>query len=290
MNTSQIYQEVTNRILAEMENGIIPWQKPWTCSGGAVSHISGRPYSLLNQILIGIGSQDQEQTYGEYLTFNQAKAEGGMVRKGEKGRFIVFWKMYSKEKEQEDGEKKQNVIPVLRSYYVFEVSQCDGIVRKHEPETRPTLNPISDAESVVNTYFDRESCGLRICESDRAYYSPAEDLVNVPQMSQYDAVEEYYSTLFHEMTHSTGHKTRLDRFLAGSTFFGSEVYSKEELVAEMGSAFMLNRLGIESGKVFRNSVAYLQSWSRKFREDSRLFVNASSKAEAAVNYILNGRN
>jgi len=289
MNTSQIYQEVTNRILAEMEKGIIPWLKPWTCTGGAVSHTSGRPYSLLNQILIMLDGVESDVHYGEYLTFKQAKAEGGMVRKGEKGRFIVFWKMYSKE-EEKDGEKTMNVIPVLRSYYVFEVSQCDGIKRKYEPEKHPTLSPVAEAEDVVAKYFDRETCGLRICESDRAYYSPSVDIVNVPQMSQYDAVEEYYGTLFHEMTHSTGHKTRLDRFMDGSTFFGSEVYSKEELVAEMGSAFMLNRLGIESKKAFRNSVAYLQGWSSKLRKDSRLFVNAASKAEAAVNYILIGRN
>ena len=289
MNNTQIYEEITNRILAEMEKGIIPWQRPWTSSTGAVSHTSGRPYSLLNQMLINIGSDNPEIHYGEYLTFNQAKAEGGKVRKGEKGKWIVFWKMYQKEREKEDGTKTIDVIPCLKNYYVFEVSQCDNIERKHKPEERQAPDPIAEAEQVVGTYFDRETCGLRICESNRAYYSPMEDIVNVPQISQFDAAAPYYSTLFHEMTHSTGHPTRLDRIQPGNVHFGSEVYSKEELVAEMGAAFLLNRVGIDCQKAFRNSVAYLQSWSAKFREDARLFVTAAGKAEAAVNYILNGK-
>lgn len=289
MNNTQIYEEITNRILAEMEKGIIPWQRPWTSSTGAVSHTSGRPYSLLNQMLITIGSDNPEIHYGEYLTFNQAKAEGGMVRRGEKGKWIVFWKMYQKEREKEDGTKIVDVIPCLKNYYVFEVSQCDNIERRHKPDERIVPNPVEEAEQVVNTYFDRESCILRVCESNRAYYSPDKDMVSVPQISQYDTVSEYYSTLFHEMTHSTGHPSRLDRIKNESVHFGSEDYSKEELVAEMGAAFMLNHVGIDCQKSFRNSVAYLQCWSRKFREDARLFATAASKAEAAVNYILNGK-
>lgn len=290
MNTAQIYQQITARILAEMEKGIIPWQRPWTSSTGAVSHISGRPYSLLNQMLISIGNDKNGEAFaeGEYLTFNQAKAEGGMVRRGEKGKWIVFWTMYQKEREKEDGTKTVDSIPCLRSYYVFEVSQCDGIKRKYEPSQRPALDPVAEAEQVVSTYFDRETVKLRVCESNRAYYNPTADLVNVPQMSQYDAVAEYYSTLFHEMTHSTGHVSRLDR-LEKNAFFGSEEYSKEELVAEMGAAFLVGKVGIDSSRAFRNSVAYLQGWSRKLKEDSKLFIHASSKAEAAVNYILNGK-
>lgn len=287
-----IYEEITNRILAEMEKGIIPWQKPWTCSGGAVSHTTGRPYSLLNQILLMMDDDNEDaeqQSVKEYLTFNQIKATGGSIKKGEKSKFVVFWKMYEKERENENGEKTKDVIPLLRYYHVFEVGQCDGIKRKWSQEKQQIPDPIDEADGVVKTYFDREACRLHIHETDRAYYSPSQDLVNVPQLSQYKVAGEYYSTLFHEMTHSTGHKTRLDRFITGSTFFGSEVYSKEELVAELGSAFLLNRAHIDCQKAFRNSVAYLQGWSKALKGDRNLFVSAASKAEAAVNYIINGK-
>lgn len=289
MSTFNIYEEITNRILAEMEKGIIPWQKPWTCSSGAVSHTTGRPYSLLNQFLIASGRNFEEFPYGEYLTFKQAKAEGGKVRRGEKGNMVVFWTLYPKERDKEDGTKTTDFIPCLKSYYVFEVSQCDNIKRRHNPQERNVPNPIYEAEQVVAEYFGREACKLNVCESSRAYYSPLEDKVTVPRMSQYNSAAEYYSTLFHEVTHSTGHHSRLGRIKTGAVHFGSEEYSKEELVAEMGAAFMLNRVGVDCQRAFRNSVAYLQSWSRKFREDPRLFVTAAGKAEAAVKYIINGK-
>ena len=151
------------------------------------------------------------------------------------------------------------------------------------------LNPVETAENVVSIYFNRETCKLNIHETDRAYYSPSTDVVNVPKMTQFSIIGEYYSTLFHEMTHSTGHSSRLNRLNDESTNFGSEVYSKEELVAEMGSAFLLNRVGIDSKEAFRNSVAYIQGWSKALRNDRNLFVSAASKAEAAVNYIINGK-
>lgn len=286
-----IYEEITNRILAEMEKGIIPWRKPWTCSYGAVSHTNGRPYSMLNQMLLDIdilGKEGQPE-YREYLTYNQVKAEGGTIKKGEKSKWVVFWKMYVKEDEKEDGTKEKKVIPLLRYYHVFEVDQCEGIKRKYQPELRPSLDPVDEAEKIVSTYFDREACTLHVCESNRAYYSPSQDLVNVPQMTQYGVAAEYYSTLFHEMTHSTGHQSRLNRMQEGSLDFGSEVYSKEELVAEMGAAFLVGKVGIDCKSAFRNSVAYLQSWSQKLREDKYLFVSAAGKAEAAVNFIINGK-
>lgn len=292
MANFNIYEEITNRILAEMEKGIIPWHKPWVCSMGAVSHSNGRPYSLLNQILLGIdilGIKEDKPQYQEYLTFKQIQAEGGSVKKGEKSKWVVFWKMYEVEKEKEDGTKEKEIIPLLRYYHVFEVGQCEGIKRKYEPKEHPELNPIEEAEKVVSTYFDRESCTLRVCESDKAYYSPSQDLVNVPRMTQYKVAGEYYSTLFHEMTHSTGHQSRLSRLQEGSLNFGSEVYSKEELVAEMGAAFLVGKVGIDCKSAFRNSVAYLQSWSQKLREDKYLFVSAAGKAEAAVKYIINGK-
>lgn len=287
-----IYEEITNRILAEMEKGIIPWQRPWICTNGAVSHQTGKPYSLLNQILLTSDDKDNEcdnHQVKEYLTFKQVKDAGGNVKKGEKSKFVVFWKMYQREKVKENGEKEIEEIPTLKFYHVFEVDQCEGINRKWSEENRPHLDPVEKAETIVTQYFNKESCNLIIHRTNRAYYSPSTDTVNVPQMTQYGIVSEYYSTLFHEMIHSTGAKTRLDRFQQGSLSFGSSTYSKEELVAELGAAFLLNKAGVDCKKAFRNSVGYLQGWSRALKEDKRLFVSAASKAEAAVNYIINGK-
>lgn len=291
-----LYDIITEKMLKMLEQGIVPWQKPWSCTGGAVSHTNGRKYSLLNQILLldeGEGVKDIAGCGREFITFNQIKAEGGAIRKGEKSKMVVFWKMQCCEKKDadgntiydENGEAEVKRFPILRYYNVWEVGQCEGIQRKYERKRNEDIRPVDEAERIVAEYFERESCGLEITESDRAYYSPAFDIVHVPQMSQYEIAEEYYGTLFHEMTHSTGHVSRLNR-LDKVAAFGSEEYSKEELVAEFGSAYLANTAGVSCDKAFRNSAAYIQGWSRKLREDSHMFVNAAAKAEAAVNYIL----
>lgn len=281
---NKICQMITDRLTAEMEKGIIPWERPWTASGGAISHSTGKPYSLLNQFLLAVP--------GEYLTFNQVKAEGGKVRKGEHSKFVVFWKQVAVDSETvcEDGKPEKKLVPMLRYYNVFHIDQCEGIEPKYPAEERTVLDPIAEAEAVVSNYEAAES-GLRIVrteESDEAYYSPALDKIVVPQLSQYQNQAEYYSTLFHEMTHSTGHTSRLSRFSgsAANAAFGGEEYSKEELIAEIGAATLVSYCGIENRNSFRNSAAYLQAWLRALRNDPSMIVAAAGKAEKAVNYIL----
>lgn len=289
----KIFEMVTDRIIKEMEQGIVPWQKPWNGTGmGCVSHMTGRPYSLINQMLLGFRA-------GEWLTFNQCKAEGGSVKAGEKGSFVVFWQTSWTKKvtvEDEDGNEVEKKVvvdghPMLKYYTVFHIDQCEGIKPKHEKETTKYENdPIDEAENVVGLYFGRETCRLDVRNSDKAFYSKSMDEVVVPTMEQYEVVEEYYSTLFHEMVHSTGHKDRLDRdTLTKSAAFGSDVYSREELVAEMGSAFMMAKLGISNEKAFKNSVGYLQGWLKALQDDKKMLVVAAGRAEAAVNFILNGK-
>lgn len=286
-NTNNVYEMVTNKIIAEMEKGIIPWQRPWSGGACAISHTSGKPYSWLNQMMLGFKS-------GEWLTFNQCKAEGGCIKAGEKASTVVFWSFLNKKVkiENEDGEIETKVLhgrPFLKYYHVFHIDQCTGIKEKH-PNATTTWNndPIEGAEKVIDTYFSREACTLDVCQSDRAFYSPSVDTVVVPARAQYEVTEEYYSTLFHEMTHSTGHETRLNR-LTKNAAFGSEDYSKEELVAEMGSAMLVAQVGINCEKAFRNSVAYLQGWLKALKDDNKLIVSAAGKAEKAVEYILNGK-
>lgn len=274
-----VYQIVTDRIIEQMSKGVIPWQKPWHgVAGGAVSYETQRPYSFLNQFLLG---KD-----GEWLTFNQVKKAGGNVRKGAKAGIVTFFKSYEKEQKNEDGSTEVKKSFVLQYYNVFHIDDCEGIQSKRKEDFKNvTLHPIEQAEKVVNEYVDREdTLSLHITPSNRAYFAPATDEVVVPCISQYDHVEEYYSTLFHELVHSTGISKRCDRGL-GKIAGKSDEYSREELVAEMGSAMICNILGIDSEKAFNNSVAYIQSWLRALRNDNKMIVWAASRAEKAVKYI-----
>ena len=269
-----IYAEVTNRIIDQLENGLIPWQKPWIASGSAVSRATGKPYSLLNQMILGRG--------GEYLTFAQCQKEGGKVRKGEKSQMVVFWKFIEQE-DEETHEKKQ--VPFLRYYNVFHIDQCEGLKEKHMPKLPATAKADETAENMIAAYVQRSSVTIKHQEGDRAFYSPSSDSITLPLLAQFAETAEYYSTAFHELTHSTGHSTRLNR-LEKVAFFGSEAYSKEELVAEIGAAALVNHAGLETAHSFRNSAAYVQSWLKVLKEDKRFIVSAAGKAEKAVNLIM----
>lgn len=277
-----VYQMVTDRIIAELEKGNIPWEKPWTgVQSEAISGTTGKPYSLLNQMLLG--------KPGEWYTFNQVKQLGGMVRKGEKSSFVVFWKQTPvKEENPETGEIKEKLVPMLRYYNVFHVDQCEGIKAKIiDPEAvDPATLPADEiADHIIVDYLNRSGVTLEHIKGDEAYYSPAFDRVVLPLREQFPDMAEYYSTAFHELTHSTGHSNRLNR-LTSTAHFGNESYSKEELVAEIGAAALVNHACIETKNSFRNSTAYIQSWLKVLRGDSRFIVSAASKAEKAVNYIL----
>lgn len=269
-----LYQEVTNRIMEQLENGLILWEKPWISAGNAVSHATGKPYSLLNQLLLG--------RPGEYVTFNQCQQEGGRVRKGEKASMVVFWK-WIEEKDSDTEEVKQ--IPFLRYYSVFHINQCEGLHAKHIFSPCTPVAADENAESIISSYLERSAVNLRHLESDQAYYQPSTDTVTLPLRSQFRSTAEYYSTAFHELTHSTGHKSRLDR-LEKTTFFGSEAYSKEELIAEIGAAALVNHAGLETPDSFRNNAAYIQNWLQVLRNDKRFIVSAVGKAEKAMNLIL----
>ena len=281
MSTS-VNEIVTNRIIEELEKGNIPWQRPWSTAGRyAMSHSTKKPYSLLNQMLL---------RPGEYLTFEECKREGGKVKKGEKGNFVVSWAKIKKVETDEEGNERTTIIPRLKYYYVFEVSQCEGIERNctEEPKTYGNT-PVESAENIITAYIERETVTFTATDSNRAYYSPSEDAVVVPDLKYFEAVEEYYSTSFHELTHSTMHQDRCNRAeerKGKKVAFGSEEYSKEELVAEIGAATLVNMIGLESDKSFKNSVSYIQSWIGKLKNDKNLIVSASSRAEKAVNYIL----
>lgn len=275
-----VYEIITERIIEQLENGVIPWQKPWTGThSGAYNRISNKTYSLLNQMIL--------KHDGEYATFKQWSDLGGKIRKGEKSEVVVFWKIQPFEEENENGEKVIKQIPLLRHYNVFHISQVDGVEPKEQLKIS-NLEPIEEAEKIKTDYMNREHLKIFEKVTNDAFYLPIQDYIQVPCKEQYQDIEEFYSTLFHEMIHSTGHKSRLNRpDMQGIVRHGSEKYSKEELTAELGSAMIINILGIETEKSFKNSSGYIQDWLQVLKNDNKFIVSASSRAEKAVKYILN---
>ena len=290
---NKIFQAVTDRILEQLRAGVIPWRRPWhglknaDASLLAISFETRTAYSLLNQILLG--------EPGEYLTFNCIQKHGGHIRKGERSRMVVFADRLVKDDPDhtdENGNPKKVIIPYLKYYNVWHLSQVDGIESRipapDAPKEEPKIKPVDAAEAIIDGYLSQPSHPrLVVKHSDKAYYQPSTDIVVVPMMGQYDDVAEYYSTLFHELGHSTGHKDRLARKgITGSDFFGGHEYSKEELVAEMCSAMLVSESGLDAEKAFKNSVGYIQGWYKKFMEDNKVFVWAAGAAEKAAKRIL----
>ncbi|HKM83814.1 MAG TPA: zincin-like metallopeptidase domain-containing protein [Candidatus Acidoferrum sp.] len=269
------YEVVTESIIKQLESGVAPWRRPWRTEMPA-NLASKKGYRGINVFLLG------SLGYGSryWLTYRQAQTLGGSVRKGEHGSKVVFWKIdeYRKE-DKETGEVENRKSILLRYYTVFNLEQCEGI-KSLEP-TR-VIAPLEQCETIVNSMpnppgFEQDS---------RAFYRPSTDTVGVPARSAFDSAEEFYSTLFHELTHSTGHPSRVGREgIMEHNPFGSDDYSKEELVAEMGAAMLCGVAGIQS-RTLNNSASYLQSWINRLRSDSRLIVSAASQAQKAADYIL----
>lgn len=283
-----IYEAVTNRIIDQMEQGKIPWNRPWLCvnDNTAVKHRDGKPYSVLNQMLLG--------EPGEYLSFLECKQRGGTIRKGAKARMVVFYKTISHLAQDEDGNLivddeghfKFRTVPYLRYSNVFHISDCEGVQPKWDKPFVPNEIPEDErAEAALSDYLTRSGVKLRHVKQNRAFYAPLTDSITLPIRGQFKHMAEYYSTAFHEATHSTGHAKRLHRFDVFTET--KEDYSKEELVAEIGAAAIMNTLGLETADSFKNSAAYLQGWLSALKNDKRLIVSAAAKADKAARLILN---
>jgi antirestriction protein ArdC len=270
-----------------LKGGIIPWRKPWkgekaSPADTAISYTSRRAYSLINQWLLG-------GVPGEYLTFNEVKKLGGSVKKGAKAGMVIFYTKASYTKKNDEGEDEVVTYPLLKYYHVFHIDQCEGIRSKTKPEEVVEIETDGYADAIIADYIAREGIKFQNDKhSDRAFYCPATDEVVVPMVSQYAEVAEYYSTTFHELTHSTGKATRCNREdEKRGSHFGNEQYSREELVAEIGASMLCSRTGVAIEKAFRNSVAYIQSWLKALKNDPAMIVWAAGRAEKAAAYIMN---
>ena len=296
---NEVYKIITDRILEILKSGVAPWQKPWktVCLGdecGAFFNLkTKKAYRGANVWILAASPF----TSPYFVSFKQAQSMGGKVRKGEKGTIVTFWKPIKIE-ELVDGRIERKTIPYLRYYTVFNVEQCDGLEAKlpkkaevrdatEEEKEQARIESIDEAEALVEAMPLKPEIRHG---GGRAFYRPTSDLVGMPEREDFNGSEEYYSTLFHELVHSTGHQSRLSRKdVVGAdgkwSSFGSPSYAKEELVAEMGAAFLCGTIGIEN-KTIDNSAAYLQSWCDRLVEDPKLFVHAAAAAQRAADFIL----
>ncbi|MGE0136026.1 MAG: ArdC family protein [Dehalococcoidia bacterium] len=273
------YAEVTARITAALEAGTVPWRHPWRARGHR-NAISNRPYRGINLLLLGLLALQQGYTDPRWLTYRQAASLGGHVRRGERGAGIVLWKPIER-RDAVDGEVI-DTFPVMRFYTVFNASQCDG-VELPETEAATAFDPVERAEAVAAGYSGGP---VVLHDADAAYYVPSKDEVHLPVRTAFRDADGYYATLFHELAHSTGHPSRLNREgYQESAPFGSPVYSREELVAEFGAAFLCQEAGIDASRLDQ-SAAYIASWLRALQDDRRLAVSAAGLAQRAADRIL----
>lgn len=272
-----VYQIVTDRIVAALEGGVIPWRKPWNAVYGLPrNYATGAAYSGINAFLLHFSG-----ALPFFLTFKQALALGGNVRKGAKGYPVVYYNVSVRENEQTGKEEK---LPFLKYYTVFSVEDVEGIEFNLPEVERHAHTPIEAAEAIVAGWHERPAIEHL---HQRAYYSPSLDMVNMPARDTFTTGEGYYATLFHELTHSTGHASRLNRpdLTAGEGKLSAS-YAREELTAEMGASFLCAAAGLDTAQTEENAVAYIQTWLERLKNDKKLVLQAASKAQRAAKLIL----
>lgn len=313
-----IYQEVTDTIISALENGTVPWRKPWhTLSNGSNLHInaaSGRPYRGINLFLLEVAMVSNGWVSAQWLTYKQAAdlaerewvkagkpmktittskgeievADKGGVMKGERSTLVVLWKPFEgKEKDEATGEERKVKRFMLRHFNVFNVEQCDriGDFDISQFDEADEFDPIEAAEKIL---CSSDKLPLPRFGGNSAYYSPLADIISVPERAAFSSAAAFYSTVWHEQAHATGHKSRLNRYNddADWAMFGSESYSQEELIAEMTASMVCGAAGIfDDTKV--NSAAYIANWLEKLKSDKRFVIQAAAKAQKAADWILN---
>jgi antirestriction protein ArdC len=279
-----VYAEVTARMIDALENGVVPWRKPWTSMGAHRNLSSGREYRGINVFLTSLSAMRGGYEYPLWLTMRQANTLGGRVRAGERGTLVVFWEPRVDIKKNDKGEEEKVRRLIFKKYYVWNVEQIDGLVLPEVP--KPAGAGEHDGADSLWASYDGAPAVRH--GGDAAFYAPALDAIHMPPRSRFESTSAYYQVLFHEGIHSTGAKHRLNRStLTQAGRFGDANYSQEELVAEMGGAMLLARAGLEPA--YANSAAYLRGWLNALNDDKRLVVVAAQNAEKAARYVLGER-
>jgi antirestriction protein ArdC len=274
------YELVTERVATAMENGTVPWRQPWAGGRRASNLVSKAPYRGINQWLTALSGFSSPW----WVTYKQAQALGGNVRKGEKGTLVVYFKILTKAKGKDAaGKTIEDRFPLIRHYWVFNVAQTEGLEAKIPAEsTVEGASPYIPAEDIWAGWTQAPVVHYG---GTRAAYSPQLDSIAMPPRETFKGTAEFYGTLFHEGVHATGAKARLNRpGIAQFDRFGSEQYAKEELIAEIGANYLVTLAGLEPAT--ENSAAYLRHWAKQLRQDPKLIVSAASAAQKATEHIL----
>lgn len=272
-----VFELITNRVIEQLENGIIPWQKTWTSAGRPQNLVTKKPYRGINLWLLSSLGYDQNC----FLTFKQVNQLGGSIRKGEKAIPVIFWK---RTEHENPVTQEKTIKRILRYYLVFNVIQCENLPLNDVPWIIRSNNPIEECERIIN---EMPLCPPIRIGIGEPYYHPLHDYVNMPRIEQFDCSESFYNTLFHELIHSTGHKSRLSRKeIINDAEFGSQTYAIEELTAEMGACYLKSVAGFEEAVVPEN-VNYINDWLYNLRCDRKLLIYSGSQAQKAVDFITN---
>lgn len=287
-SNSEVIERVSAEVIRQLEQGVAPWSKPWNVAGlMPTSLATGKPYRGANALFLSMLAPSFDGP-NLWTTYKQAGQRGGKVRKGEKGTPVIFWKFLKVEDKKatdENGKPLAKSVPLLRVFTVFHVAQCDGleIPAKYLQERKPVEIPDA-VTSVLSTYENGPAIHYR--EQDAAYYSPSQDAITLPPVATFPTLEGYAETLFHELTHSTGHRSRLNRFRDDEVpaRFGSANYAKEELIAELGAAMIAANVGVNLDVTQTGS--YIAGWLSALKNDPGMLISAAQKAQKAADLVL----
>ncbi len=283
---SDVYTRVTDQIIAELEKGVRPWLKPWNAehAAGRITRplrSSGEPYKGINVLMLWMSAQSQGFAAPVWMTFKQAKDLGAAVKKGAKGSLVVYANHVTKTETGDDGEEAERDIYFMKGYTVFNVEQVEGLPAHFYATAAPQLDPVQRIEA-ADLFFANTGADIRH-GGNRAYYAGESDYVQMPPFEAFRDAESYCATLAHELTHWTKHPGRLDRDF-GRKAFGDEGYAREELVAEIGSAFLACDLGL-TPEPREDHASYLDHWLKVLKEDKRAIFQAAAYAQKAMDYL-----
>jgi antirestriction protein ArdC len=282
-----VYSRVTDRILADLEQGVRPWMKPWNAehSGGRITRPlrhNGQPYNGINVLMLWSAAVDRGYAAPIWMTYKQAAEMGAHVRKGEKGELVVYANTITrKETDAETGEDAERTIPFLKGYTVFNAEQIDGLPERFTQLAEPTLDPVARIER-AEAFFAATQADIRH-GGNMACYALGLDRIQMPPFVAFRDAESYYATLAHETVHWTRHPTRLDRVL-GRKSFGDAGYAREELVAELGSAFLAADLGLAL-EPRDDHASYIGHWLAVLKDDKRAIFSAAAHAQRAADFL-----
>lgn len=294
-NKRDLYSEVTNKIISKIEAGVAPWRKTWSQYGLARNYASNHIYTGINMILMNM----TEHPIPYFMTFNQIKEQGGKIKKGSKAEMVVYFNLYYKDEQDNTLSREQaiaarqqgrevQVLKFIKYYNVFNIENIEGIEFEIPQVTLRDNDQINACEQIIAEMLNAPD--FTLIDADQPFYSPVKDVVNMPSIKQFESSQAYYATCFHELAHSTGHASRLNREgITNPQQFGSSSYSQEELIAEMAASFLCAKVNMDYDEITDNSAAYLAGWLKVLKEDSKFIFKAAAEAQKAADYILGKR-